>query len=140
MADIYHANSVSIDGKGLLITGASGSGKTSLAFELLALGATLISDDQTCLRLEQGAVVASVPTTIAGQIEARGIGILNAPEAGPTKITTVVDLDSVEQDRIPPRRTITLLGCELPLLYRSDGIPFASVLWHYMHFGRHDDP
>lgn len=140
MADIYHANSVSIDGKGLLITGASGSGKTSLAFELLALGATLISDDQTCLRLEQGAVVASVPTTIAGQIEARGIGILNAPEAGPTKITTVVDLDSVEQDRIPLRRTITLLGCELPLLYRSDGIPFASVLWHYMHFGRHDDP
>ena len=50
-SEIIHANGVSFDGKGLLILGASGAGKSSLTFEMIALGATLVSDDRTCLRV-----------------------------------------------------------------------------------------
>jgi len=41
-----HASCVAVDGKGLLITGASGSGKSALALQLMAFGAHLIADDR----------------------------------------------------------------------------------------------
>ena len=45
-AKTIHANCVSVDGKGLLILGASGAGKSSLTFELIALGAMLVSEQR----------------------------------------------------------------------------------------------
>ena len=39
---LLHATAVAVDGSGLLILGPSGSGKSSLAIEILALGADLI--------------------------------------------------------------------------------------------------
>ena len=41
-----HATCVHINGSGVLIVGRSGSGKSSLAIKLLALGAKLVADDQ----------------------------------------------------------------------------------------------
>ena len=41
-----HATCVDINGSGVLIVGRSGSGKSSLAINLLALGSTLVADDQ----------------------------------------------------------------------------------------------
>ena len=43
---IMHATCVDINGSGVLIVGRSGSGKSSLAINLLALGSTLVADDQ----------------------------------------------------------------------------------------------
>ena len=43
---IMHATCVDINGSGVLIVGCSGSGKSSLAINLLALGSTLVADDQ----------------------------------------------------------------------------------------------
>jgi HPr kinase/phosphorylase len=40
-----HASAVSLDGNGVLICGASGTGKSTLALQLMALGAELIADD-----------------------------------------------------------------------------------------------
>jgi len=40
-----HASCVDFDGKGVLILGASGSGKSSLALACMSLGARLVGDD-----------------------------------------------------------------------------------------------
>ena len=44
---ILHATCVAVDGRGLLILGPSGSGKSALALQLIALGAQLVADDRT---------------------------------------------------------------------------------------------
>ena len=43
---ILHATAVAVAGRGLLIRGASGSGKSGLALEMMARGAQLVSDDR----------------------------------------------------------------------------------------------
>ena len=69
-----HASAVALDGRGVLITGAAGSGKSSLALTLMAYGAVLISDDQTELSRVGDTIWARAPETISGLIEARGAG------------------------------------------------------------------
>ena len=46
---IMHATCVDVNGSGVLIVGHSGSGKSSLAINLLALGSKLVADDQCAL-------------------------------------------------------------------------------------------
>ena len=132
MEHIHHASCVSILDKGLLITGASGAGKSSLAFELMAFGADLVADDRTVLTPVKQTLMAAPHPEIAGLIEARGLGVLQAHNRAHVEIHAILDLDVVETERIPPARTLTLLGCEIDLLYRVQNVPFAAVLWHYM--------
>ena len=49
-AETLHATTVAIDGRAVLISGPSGSGKSDLALRLLDRGFTLVSDDQTIVR------------------------------------------------------------------------------------------
>ena len=51
--DTIHASAVALGPVGLLIMGASGSGKSSLALELMARGAKLVADDQVVVFLLQ---------------------------------------------------------------------------------------
>ena len=53
-----HASCVAHAGKGILITGSAGSGKSFLALELLARGGRLVADDQTLLEMSQGHLIA----------------------------------------------------------------------------------
>ena len=41
-----HATCIEVDGVGVLIRGASGSGKSDLALRLIDAGATLVADDR----------------------------------------------------------------------------------------------
>ena len=72
-----HASTVAIDGRAVLISGPSGSGKSDLALRLLDRGFTLVSDDQTIVRADGDRLIASAPPTIAGKLEVRGIGIVD---------------------------------------------------------------
>lgn len=138
-ATIVHASCVAAHGRGLLIRGASGSGKSSLALALMALNARLIADDRTILQLsEDDRVMASAPAPLRGLIEARGIGLLNAEVAEQVALDLVVDLDHTEADRLPPLRHTRLLGRKLPLLYRVENIHFASMLMQYLKAGRQE--
>ena len=75
---LLHATAVAVDDQAVLIEGASGSGKSALALTLMAFGAVLVADDRVLLQIAGGNLIATPPATIAGRIEARGMGILKA--------------------------------------------------------------
>ncbi len=132
-----HATSVEMAGRGVLIRGASGSGKSSLALELMSRGATLVSDDRTIVTLRSDGLQLSAPASIAGRIEARGLGILRA-RCTTAMLWVVVDLDATETKRLPPMRYTMLQGREVPLLHKVDTPYFASSLVQYITGGRED--
>lgn len=112
-----HGTVVALEGRGLLILGPSGSGKSSLALQLMATGAGLVADDRVDLTVIADQVIASCPAPLRGRIEARGLGILAASEVGPVPLALVVDLGQSEDQRLPPSREHDLLGRPLPLVF-----------------------
>lgn len=138
MPDILcHANAVAIDGRGVLIRGASGSGKSGLSLQLMAFGAKLISDDQTRIILEGGALWAEAPASIAGLIEARGIGILRAAVTR-APIVLVIDLDQTETQRFPQPHNVTLLDYALPCLHKVESPAWPAAILQYLKGSRKD--
>lgn len=137
---ILHASCVAFDQRGVLILGASGRGKSGLALCLMGYGAGLVADDRTCLYLEDGdggpRVVADAPPILRGLIEARGVGILKADPVGPASVALVVDLDQVEDNRLPPLRSINLLGQDLPFIHMVDSPAFPAAILQYLKGGR----
>ncbi|MCG6902068.1 MAG: HPr kinase/phosphatase C-terminal domain-containing protein [Rhodobacter sp.] len=131
-----HASCAALNGRAVLITGPAGSGKSSLTLQLMAYGATLVSDDQTLVGLQQGRPSASAPDPLRGLIEARGVGILNATPADPTPIHLVIDMGHIEAERLPPDRHTDLLGQRLPLLHKSDTCGFAAAILQYLKAGK----
>lgn len=136
--ETLHATCVALKGQAVVIQGASGAGKSALGLGLMALGCTLIADDRVYLTVQDGAVIAHCPPALAGLIEARGLGILNAVSEPKAKVVLVVDLDQVEPERLPPQRRLTLLGCELPLIYRVDAPQFAPGILQILKAGWSD--
>jgi HPr kinase/phosphorylase len=133
---ILHATTVTFDERAIVLLGASGSGKSALALQLLALGAILVADDQTVLTLQDGKVVASCPPGLEGLVEARGVGLLNTPHRQSATVTLVVDLDQIETARLPDHRHITILGVPLSLVLGLKAAHFPSALKHYALYGR----
>lgn len=113
--EIVHASAVQLDGRGVLILGPSGCGKSGLALRLIALGAVLIADDRVILSRRDAALWAEAPASIAGLIEARGVGLIRTTyAAGP--INLVVDLGEAASDRLPPFRNTCVADVTLPLV------------------------
>ena len=115
-SEVIHATTVAIDGRAVLISGASGSGKSDLALRLLDRGFGLVSDDQTLVRREGDRLIASAPRTIAGKLEVRGIGIVEIDHLGDMPVALLVELTS-EIQRLPDdSRTRSILGLAIPLV------------------------
>lgn len=133
-----HASAVAVDGRGLLILGPSGAGKSALALRLMAVGARLVADDRVVLTSDGAGLVASCPAALAGRIEARGIGILNATALTAVPVALVVDLGQVEHDRLPPRRTVTIRGVTLPLVLGPVTAHLPAALRQMLLAGRSD--
>src|SRR3546814_11301183 len=66
-----HASCVALDGRAVLLMGASGSGKSDLALRLIDRGWSLVSDDYVTLECRGGKLVAAPPEQIAGRMEVR---------------------------------------------------------------------
>lgn len=135
-SEIQHATCVCYGQNGLMITGRSGSGKSSLALALMAFGAELVADDRVQIQIISDALVATCPPTIKGMIEARGIGLLATNPRDTTMIRLVVDLDQSEAERLPPLRTITILGIEVDVVFGKDNPNLAPALHQLMQIGR----
>jgi hypothetical protein len=64
--EVFHASAVVRDGEALALLGPSRSGKTSLALELCARGASFIADDVLALETREGALFANPGSPVAG--------------------------------------------------------------------------
>ena len=115
MTGEIHAGCVAIGGRGVLIAGASGRGKSDLALRLVDRGALLVSDDYTLLRVAGDRLIGSAPATIAGRIEIRGVGIVELPTSREIPIALYVDLDATPE-RLPEPGRIEIRGIALPSL------------------------
>lgn len=117
MSDLQpiHVSCVAIDGCAVLISGRSGAGKSDLTIRLIDRGATLVSDDYTCLRVSDGRLLASPPGTIAGRIELRGVGLIERAFAESVPVALLIDLD-LGTERLPEPEQRVLHGIAVPAI------------------------
>ena len=111
-SDRLHATTVAIDGMAVMIEGASGSGKSDLALRLIDRGAILVSDDQTLVVRAGATLLARAPTTIAGRVEVRGIGILAMPYGEDVPVALLVRVDGAIE-RMPERSVRNIAGIDV---------------------------
>lgn len=109
-----HGSAVAIGGRGVLLMGESGAGKSSLALRLIDRGAVLIADDQVELTARAGRLQAMALATIFGKIEVRGVGVVDC-DATAAPIALAVDLDALPL-RLPEPATIEIEGVTVPVV------------------------
>ena len=112
-----HATSVDWRGRGVLLTGPSGSGKSDIALRLVGLGATLVADDQVLVWASGGALYAKSPETIAGLMEVRAVGITHMPFRRFSRICLIAELNlESEVERLPLGQTTEIEGISVERL------------------------
>jgi len=108
-SETLHATAVAIDGRAVVLEGASGTGKSDLALRLIDRGATLISDDRTLLIRQGDALIVRSPGAMRGSIEVRGLGIVTVPQVDDVPLALMVRLGG-EPQRLPERRQRRIAG------------------------------
>ena len=118
-----------INGSGVLIVGSSGSGKSSLAINLLALGSTLVADDQCELVKKNNRFSVSKPASLPNSIEIRGVGLVSVPVVGETSLDWVVNMDEAEKERMPDLRFTEIDGYKIPTIFGKNMDDLASRIY-----------
>lgn len=125
MADssIVHGCLVEIEGKGVLIVGESGVGKTAVCVELAQGGHDFIADDAVAILVNGHEIIGSAPAVTASMAAVRGAGLRRLrPRRVSTPIALVIDLyvdrpprpDTVPEDRLRslPRHSVRFIGTD----------------------------
>lgn len=141
--DSLHGVLLSIYGKGVLIRGESGMGKSEVALDLVRRGHQLISDDLVDCYLIHNEIIGHPPKLLEGFIELRGIGIVNIRKLygtnstlPKTKVDFVIELKSwdnnAEYDRVGIEETKyeDILGIGIPkiILPLRGGRSMATII------------
>lgn len=119
-----HASCAVVGETGILIRGASGTGKSTLARRLVEAArrdgrhAALVADDRVRLAAAGGRLVGRPVPAIAGLLEVRGLGILRTPYEPAARIRLVVDCLTALPERMPEDADLwaTVEGIRLPRL------------------------
>jgi HPr kinase/phosphorylase len=135
--ELVHGTCVALGTRAALLRGPSGAGKSDLALRFLALSEEgrdkpmLVADDQVFVAPNgDGALVASAPSSIAGKIEVRGLGIVEVPAVAEAGLMLVCDLvGAKEVPRMPPHpweRTV-IAGVPVKLIKLDPFEPSAPL-------------
>jgi HPr kinase/phosphorylase len=123
-----HGVLLSIFGKGVLLQGPSGVGKSECALCLIDRGHQLIADDTPLFSKSDSHLIGSCPANIAHLLEIRGLGIVDIQQLFGDKAVlkqTILDLiiqitpsENVNQARIvaPELDSKVILGISIPNL------------------------
>lgn len=135
---VLHASCVAFDGRGVLILGPAGAGKSALALQLMALGAALVADDRTAVAptADGARLAARAPPGLPPLIEARGIGLLRAVPVPEAILALVVDLGAAEAARLPPRRVWHGCGIAVECIHGPATPHFPAAIRQYIRHGR----
>lgn len=112
----HQATCVAIGGRGLLIEGAPGSGKSSLALALIDRGAVLVGDDGVLLESVGQHLIARPHPNTHGLIEVRNIGVLAMAASAGAPVALVVLLDDAAPRFVEAAETVKRAGIDLPLI------------------------
>jgi serine kinase of HPr protein (carbohydrate metabolism regulator) len=133
-----HASAVLVGARAVLIRGPAGSGKSKLALALLQAShsgalrfARLVGDDRVHLEATHGRLVVRPAETLAGLIEARGLGIRRVPHEPLAVVGLAVDLSAADSERLPTAEsgTTEVAGIALPRLAVAAGEdPFPLLI------------
>ncbi|RYD86449.1 MAG: serine kinase, partial [Sphingomonadales bacterium] len=115
-ARAHQITAVAIGGRALLIDGAPGSGKSSLALGLIDRGAVLIGDDGVMLEVREDALIVNPHPNTQGLIEVRNLGVLPFPVCPQAPASLVIRLAPNAPRFIDAAENIELLGISLPLI------------------------
>jgi HPr kinase/phosphorylase len=136
-----HASAVLVGAHAVLVRGAAGSGKSSLAWRLIQAGQNgtlpftrLVGDDRVHVEAAHGRLLVRPAETLAGLIEVRGLGIRRVPYESVAAVGLVVDLSAADAERLPaPDSAVTeVAGIVLPRLAvaacaDASGVLFAAL-------------
>ncbi|HWA63433.1 MAG TPA: HPr kinase/phosphorylase [Caulobacteraceae bacterium] len=130
---ILHAGLIALrcDGEwlGALIEGPSGAGKSDLALRALDQGFRLVADDRTVVFVSEGRLYGRAPDTLAGLIEARGVGILAVTPLPFARIGLRLrcTAEMSQPERLPDPHIESLMGVDVASLDMAPLEPAAPA-------------
>lgn len=127
---LRQAGCVSIGGRGILIEGPPGSGKTSLALMLIDRSAQLVGDDGVLLSIRNGRLWASPPPGTAGKLEIRNVGIVDLL-AIDVPVSLQLILSGAAPRYIENSPQNELLGTPIPSILFDGRGPAAAIRAEY---------
>lgn len=111
---LIHGVFLNIYGKGVIIKGDSGIGKSEIALELIKRGHLLVADDAVELIRMGRSLIGHSPEVLTNLLEIRGIGVIDVSKM--FGISSILDRDSVnliiQLDRWVPSKEYTRVGVE----------------------------
>jgi HPr kinase/phosphorylase len=75
--DTLHGVLLNVYGKGVLIVGESGMGKSEIALELIRRGHLLVSDDRVDVARIHNKITGRAPELLESMLEIRGLGVID---------------------------------------------------------------
>ncbi|MBR3352584.1 MAG: HPr(Ser) kinase/phosphatase [Erysipelotrichaceae bacterium] len=128
--ETLHGVLMQVYGRGVLVTGDSGIGKSEIALEMIKKGHILVADDRVDVYRAHNQIIGKPADVLKDMLELRGVGLLNIADMfGGMSTTEKTDIDCIvnlclsqnnreEYDRLGMNNehTVSLFGIEIPKL------------------------